>query len=171
MAARENFVSWDSYFMLSAKLAAERSKDPSTQVGAVVVNEDNRIVATGYNGLPRGFPDDSGLWGKGNPEFMANKYPFVVHAEANAVTNWYHRDPSQGHRMYVTLFPCNECAKLIVQSGVKEVIFANYPREWKEAYDASMMIFELAEVKLRLYSGTRSLYLELPEATLPPEPK
>lgn len=162
MSSRNDFVTWDAYFMLSAKLAAERSKDPCTQVGAVVVNQDNRIVATGYNGMPRGFPDDIGLWGKSSNNEIHTKYPFVVHAEANAVANWYHRDPNQQYRMYVTLYPCNSCAKLIVQSGIKEVIYANAPKVWKPCYDASTMIFQMADVELTPYTGVRSINLELP---------
>lgn len=169
MSARKDYVDWDSYFMLSAKLAAERSKDPSTQVGAVVVNQDNRIVASGYNGMPRGFPDDIGLWGKTSADEIRTKYPFVVHAEANAVTNWYHRDPNQRHRLFVTLFPCNECAKLIVQSGIKEVIYANAPREWKECYEASTMIFQMADVELTPYMGVRSITLDVVVQTQNPK--
>lgn len=163
MSHRGDYINWESYFMLSAGLAAQRSKDPSTQVGSVIVNDDNRIVATGYNGMPQGVPDDIGLWAKGNPEFLANKYPFVVHAEANAITNWYHRDRSQNFRLYVTLFPCNECAKLIVQSGIREVIYASSPPDDKESFIAAKMIFEMAGVKTRKYIGERSVSIKLPK--------
>lgn len=114
-------ITWDEYFMGVALLSAKRSKDPSTQVGACVVNQDKRIIGIGYNGFPRGCSDDVFPWGKGNANELLNKYQYVVHAEANAILN------SSGNikdsTVYVTLFPCNECAKLLIQSGVKHIVY------------------------------------------------
>ena len=116
---RTDYISWDEYFMGVAMLAARRSKDPSTQVGACIVSQDNIIVSTGYNGMPKGCSDDEFPWGREGAE---TKYPFVVHAELNAILNANGRD-LRGSRLYVALFPCNECAKAIIQSGVKEVLY------------------------------------------------
>ena len=114
-------ITWDEYFMGVALLSAKRSKDPSTQVGACVVNQDKRIVGIGYNGFPRGCSDDIFPWGKGNDNELNNKYPYVVHAEANAILN--SSGNIKGATVYVTLFPCNECAKLLIQSGIKHVVY------------------------------------------------
>ena len=116
---RTDYISWDEYFMGIAMLAAKRSKDPSTQVGACIVSPDNIIISTGYNGMPKGCSDDEFPWGRTGEE---TKYPFVVHAELNAILNANGRD-LRGSRLYVALFPCNECAKAIIQSGVKEVVY------------------------------------------------
>ena len=116
---REDYISWDEYFMGIAMLAAKRSKDPSTQVGACIVSEDNIIISAGYNGMPKGCSDDEFPW---NREGEETKYPYVVHAELNAILNSNGRD-LRGSRIYVALFPCNECAKAIIQSGIKEVIY------------------------------------------------
>ena len=116
---RQDYISWDEYFMGVAMLAARRSKDPSTQVGACIVSQDNIIISTGYNGMPKGCSDDEYPWER---EGDVTKYPFVVHAELNAVLNANGRD-LRGSKLYVALFPCNECAKAIIQSGVKEVLY------------------------------------------------
>ena len=116
---RVDYISWDEYFMGIAMLAARRSKDPSTQVGACIVSQENIIISTGYNGMPKGCSDDEFPWGR---EGEQTKYPFVVHAELNAILNANGRD-LRGSRLYVALFPCNECAKAIIQSGVKEVLY------------------------------------------------
>ena len=116
---RTDYISWDEYFMGIAMLAAKRSKDPSTQVGACIVSQDNIIISTGYNGMPKGCSDDEFPWGRDGDD---NKYPYVVHAELNAILNANGRD-LRGSRVYVALFPCNECAKAIIQSGVKEVVY------------------------------------------------
>ena len=118
---RENYISWDEYFMGVALLAAERSKDPSTQVGACIVDENNRILSTGYNGFPRGCSDDVFPWNR-NEADGETKYPFVVHAELNAILNTRGKS-LVGSRVYVGLFPCHECAKAIIQAGIKEVVF------------------------------------------------
>ena len=118
---REGYISWDEYFMGVALLAAERSKDPSTQVGACIVDENNRILSTGYNGFPRGCSDDIFPWNR-NEAAGETKYPFVVHAELNAILNTRGKS-LVGSKVYVGLFPCHECAKAIIQAGIKEVIY------------------------------------------------
>ena len=116
---RNDYISWDEYFMGIAMLAAKRSKDPNTQVGACIVSADNIILSIGYNGMPKGCSDDVFPWVREGEE---TKYPYVVHAELNAILNANGRD-LRGSRLYVALFPCNECAKAIIQSGVKEVLY------------------------------------------------
>ena len=116
---RADYINWDEYFMGIAMLAARRSKDPSTQVGACIVSQDNIIISTGYNGMPKGCSDDVFPWDREGEE---TKYPYVVHAELNAILNANGRD-LRDSRIYVALFPCNECAKAIIQSGVKEIVY------------------------------------------------
>ncbi len=118
---RTDYISWDEYFMGIAMLAARRSKDPSTQVGACIVSRDNIIISTGYNGMPKGCSDDLFPWERSG-ETNDTKYPYVVHAELNAILNASGRD-LRDSRIYVALFPCNECAKAIIQSGVREVVY------------------------------------------------
>jgi len=121
---RQGYLEWDDYFMAVAFLSAERSKDPNKQVGACIVNEDRVILGIGYNGFPRGCADSQLPWAKqsadGNP--LGTKYPYVVHAEANALLN-KNAVSVQGAKVYVTMFPCNECAKLLIQAGIKEVVY------------------------------------------------
>ncbi len=119
---REGYISWDEYFMAVALLAAERSKDPSTQVGACIVDADNRIVSTGYNGFPYGCSDDEYPWSREGDDAANTKYGYVVHAELNAILNARGRNVA-GTRIYVALFPCNECAKAIIQAGISEVVY------------------------------------------------
>ena len=119
---RTDYISWDEYFMGIAILAAKRSKDPNTQVGACIVSKDNIIISTGYNGMPKGCSDDEFPWDRKGENDAATKYPYVVHAELNAILNANGRD-LHGSRIYVALFPCNECAKSIIQSGIKEVLY------------------------------------------------
>lgn len=120
MKKRKDYISWDEYFMLVAKVSAMRSKDPNTQVGACIVNDDKKIVSCGYNGAPIGYDDDEMPWDR-EGEFVNTKYPYVCHAEMNAILN-SHED-LRGTTVYVDLFPCNECAKAIVQAGIKKVIY------------------------------------------------
>ena len=117
---RTDYISWDEYFMGIAMLAAKRSKDPNTQVGACIVSQDNIIISTGYNGMPKGCSDDEFPWERSGANDAQTKYPYVVHAELNAILNANGRD-LRGSRIYVALFPCNECAKAIIQSGITEV--------------------------------------------------
>ena len=121
--ARNDYLRWDEYFMAIAKLSALRSKDPNTQVGACIVDSSNRILSIGYNGAPNGFHDDVFPWER-EGEKMDTKYAYVCHAELNAILNYRgSRKDLEGAKIYVDLFPCNECAKLIIQSGIKEVIY------------------------------------------------
>ncbi len=142
---RRNYISWDEYFMGAALLAAKRSKDPSTQVGAAVVNSDNKIVSIGYNGMPIGCSDDHFPWAR-EGEYLETKYPFVCHAELNAILN------AGGHvlkdaRIYVPLFPCNECAKAIIQSGIREVIYLSDKYGATDSIKASKRMFDAAGVR------------------------
>ena len=118
----KDYINWDEYFMGIAMLAARRSKDPNTQVGACIVSDDNIILSTGYNGMPKGCSDDEFPWDRKGENEATTKYPYVVHAELNAILNASGRD-LRGSRIYVALFPCNECAKAIIQSGIKEVMY------------------------------------------------
>ena len=143
---RDNYISWDQYFMGVAMLSAMRSKDPKTQVGACIVNKEKRIVGIGYNGFPRGVEDDQFPWDK-KEEWLDSKYPYVVHAEPNAILNA--TVSLVGSTLYVTLFPCNECAKLIIQSGVKEVVFLEDKYHDELAFVASRKMFDSAKIKFR----------------------
>ncbi|KAF6214065.1 hypothetical protein GE061_011796 [Apolygus lucorum] len=148
-APRANYISWDDLFMSSAFLIAMRSKDPVTQVGACIVNEENKIVGMGYNGMPIGCDDKVFPWGK-TGEVLQTKFMYVCHAEMNAVLNKNSADVKKC-RIYVGLFPCNECAKIIIQSGIKEVIFLSDKNKTKPETVASKIMFEAAGVTYRRY--------------------
>ena len=143
---RTDYISWDEYFMGVALLAAMRSKDPNTQVGACIVDENNRILSTGYNGFPQGCSDDEFPWDREGEDQNCTKYPFVVHAELNAILNAAGRD-LRGSRIYVALFPCNECAKAIIQSGVKEVLYLSDKYKDTMGNLASKRMLDAAGVK------------------------
>ena len=147
MAKREGYLCWDDYFMSVALLSGKRSKDPNTQVGACIVNKNNVIESTGYNGLPKGCSDDEFPWEK-EGEMLNTKYPFVVHAELNAILNAKGKDLS-GCKIYVALFPCNECAKAIIQSGISEVVYLSDKYSNTDSVKASKMMFKCAGVELR----------------------
>ena len=142
---RKDYISWDEYFMGVAILAANRSKDPNTQVGACIVNSDNIILSTGYNGLPYGCSDDVFPWEREGAE---TKYPYVVHAELNAILNATGKN-LRGARIFVDLFPCNECAKAIIQSGIKEVVYLYDKYSDSLATLASKRMLNSAGVSLR----------------------
>ncbi len=142
---RRDYISWEEYFMGVAVLAAKRSKDPNTQVGACIVDSNNIILSTGYNGFPYGCSDDVYPWAREGAE---TKYNYVVHAELNAILNARGKD-LKGARLYVDLFPCNECAKAIIQSGIAEVIYLYNKYEDSEATKASTRMLTSAGVKLR----------------------
>lgn len=144
---RNDYISWDEYFMGIALLSAKRSKDPSTQVGACIVNQKNKIVGTGYNGFPTGCDDDELPWDR-DGDFLDTKYPFVCHAELNAILNSIGRDLDDC-KIYVALFPCNECAKAIIQSGIKEVIFLSDKYKDTDQVKASKMMFDQSCVNYR----------------------
>ena len=139
-------ISWDQYFMGVSKLSALRSKDPSTQVGACIVSKDNRIVGVGYNGMPYGTDDATAPWGRVGG-FLETKYAFVVHAELNAILN--STKELKGCRLYVSLFPCHECAKAIIQSGIKEIIYEDDKYNGTESDIASKRMLDAAGVKYR----------------------
>ena len=147
---RENYISWEAFFMGLAEIAAQRSKDPSTQVGACIVGMNNEILSVGYNGFPRGCSDDSSYW-KREGEFLETKYARVCHAELNAIL--LRRGSVEGARLFVTLFPCNECAKAIIQSGIKEVIYKDDKYADKESTIVSKALFDEANVKYRKYES------------------
>lgn len=144
---RENYISWDEYFMGVALLSAKRSKDPSTQVGACIVNDKNKIVGAGYNGLPIGCDDDEFPWEK-QGDFLNTKYPYICHAELNAILNNIGMD-LQGCKIYTALFPCHECSKAIIQAGISEVIFLSDKYNGSESADASRRMLEKAGVNCR----------------------
>ena len=150
---RNDYINWQEYFMGIAILSGKRSKDPSTQVGACIVtnpdingNNGNTIVSVGYNGFPSGCSDDLFPWGK-NGTYLETKYPFVVHAELNAILNVKGKDLT-GTSIYVGLFPCNECAKAIIQSGIKEVVYLSDKYAETDSVKASKMMFNSAGIKL-----------------------
>lgn len=146
---RKNYLNWDEYFMGIAKLSAGRSKDPNTQVGACIVSNDNRVLSTGYNGAPNGFHDDDFPWKReGNP--LETKYMYVCHAEENAIDNFRgYKKEFENARIYVDLFPCNECAKKIIQSGIKEVIYLSDKYADSDSTKAAKLLFDTCGVKYR----------------------
>ncbi|WP_022819911.1 deoxycytidylate deaminase [Fusobacterium russii] len=143
---RKNYINWDDYFMGLALLSAMRSKDPNTQVGACIVNADKRVVGIGYNGLPRGCEDNDFPWER-EGDFLETKYPYVCHAELNAILNSI--KSLDGCTMYVALFPCNECTKAIIQSGIKEIVYLSDKYNGTDANKASKKMLDAAEVKYR----------------------
>ena len=146
---RNDFISWDECFMKIAFVIAERSKDPSTQAGAVIVNEKNVVVGMGYNGWPRGIESNELPWER-DGSLEDTKYAYVCHAEENAIynaNNW-----TENCKIYCTLFPCNECAKTIIQNGIKEVIYESNKYDNTPAVKASKKMFELTGIKMRQYS-------------------
>lgn len=143
---RNDYINWDQYFMGVAMLSAMRSKDPATQVGACIVNQKKRIVGIGYNGFPIGIDDDDFPWDK-NESWLESKYPYVVHAEPNAILNA--TEPLHGATLYVTLFPCNECAKLIIQSGIQELVYLEDKYHDRDIFIASRRMFDAAGVTYR----------------------
>jgi dCMP deaminase len=147
MPKRNDYISWDEYFMGVALLSAKRSKDPHTQVGACIVNASNKIVGAGYNGLPSGCDDDQFPWVK-EGDFLQTKYPYVCHAELNAILNNIGMDLS-GCKIYTALFPCHECAKAIIQSGIKEVIYLSDKYAQTDSALASRNMLEKAGVNCR----------------------
>ena len=146
---RTDYLSWDQYFMGVALLSAQRSKDPGSQVGACIVNQDNRILSVGYNGMPTGCQDDQMPWSR-EGGFLESKYAYVCHAELNAILN-NDGGSLRGTRIYVTLFPCNECAKAIIQSGIREIVYLSDKYADTDAVVASKRMLQMAGVVLRQY--------------------
>jgi dCMP deaminase len=141
------YLSWDEYFMGIALFTSLRSKDPSSKVGAVIVNQKNRIVGTGYNGFIAGVDESSFSWNR-EGDWLQTKYPYVVHAEANAILNSTTSN-MEDCRIYTTLYPCNECAKKIAQKEIKEVIYLSEKHHAEEFHLASIKIFEAANIGIR----------------------
>lgn len=152
---RKDYINWDEYFMGVALLSAQRSKDPNTQVGACIVAKDNRILSVGYNGTPNGMSDKNFKWNR-EGEFLNTKYPYVIHGEANAIANYrgYKKD-LEGAKIYVTLFPCNECSKMIVQNGIKEVIYLDDKYDGTDANIASKIILDSCNIQYRKFDSKR----------------
>ena len=159
MGKREDYISWDEYFMGVAILASKRSKDPSTQVGACIVNDDNKIMSVGYNGFPRGCSDDDFPWERSAEKESATKYPYVCHAELNAILNAGGNN-LKGCRIYVALFPCNECAKAIIQCGIKEVIYISDKYSDTDLVHASKRMLQCAGVKLTPFSSEKIITID-----------
>ncbi|MDD3191688.1 MAG: dCMP deaminase family protein [Bacilli bacterium] len=143
---RNNYIDWDTYFMGVAILSSMRSKDPNTQVGACIVNTKKRIVGIGYNGFPYGCDDDVFPW-ENNDDFLGSKYPYVVHAEPNAILN--SSCSLEDTSIYVTLFPCHECVKLIIQSGIREIIYLSDKYEGTESDLAAKKMLDAAKIRYR----------------------
>jgi dCMP deaminase len=160
---RKNYISWDEYFMGVALLSAQRSKDPSTQVGACIVNDKNKIVGAGYNGLPLGCDDNEFPWEK-QGDFLQTKYPYICHAELNAILNNIGMD-LKGCKIYTALFPCNECAKAIIQSGIAEIIYLSDKYAGTDTAKASRLMLDKAGVTCRKVIATvNNLVLSFNEA-------
>lgn len=158
MSKRSNYISWDEYFMGIALLSGERSKDPNSQVGACIVSPDNKILSIGYNGFPIGCSDDEISWDR-EGDFVDTKYPYVCHSELNAILNYTGSTLKQS-RIYVTLFPCNECAKAIIQSGIKEVIYMSDKYKDTDSVKVSKKMLDMAGVKYTQYKS-KGVKLEL----------
>lgn len=158
---RKEYISWDEYFMGIAVLSSMRSKDPNTQVGACIVSKNNRILAIGYNGTPNGFEDKFFPWAR-EGENLKTKYPFVCHAEMNAISNFKgDKKDLDGSKLYVTLFPCNECAKLVVQNGIKEVIYLSDKYKETEGTIASKIMFDACGIKYTEFPSNKRKTLSL----------
>ena len=159
---RKDYISWNNYFMAIAQISAMRSKDPNTQVGACIVGEDNRIVSVGYNGFPIGCDDDELPWGR-EGSFLDTKYAYVIHAENSAIA--LSSLPNlKGCKLYSTLYPCNECAKVIIQKGIKEVYYLNDIYCDKDFCKAARILFHKAGVKTeQLKPSNREITIKLYE--------
>jgi len=143
---RKDYLSWDEYFMGVAYLSALRSKDPNTRVGACIVNKNKRIISIGYNGFPKGASDDIFPW-TNEGDLLSSKYAYVVHAEANAILNA--TTSVKDSTLYVSLFPCHECAKLIAQSEIKEIVYSSNKYSHTDSHKAAVKILDAANVKYR----------------------
>lgn len=153
----DNVLTWDEYFMGLAHLSALRSKDPNTQVGAAIVDENHRVVSVGYNGFPTGVSDDEFPWSR-EGDLLTSKYAFVVHAELNAILN--SQRSVRGCTIYVSLFPCNECAKAIIQSGIKKIVYESDKYNGVDTNIASKRMLKAAGVELVRISNTISIHVE-----------
>ena len=150
---RKDYITWDEYFMAVAKLAGMRSKDPNSQVGACIVSADNKILSMGYNGFPMGCSDDEFPWGRDDEDPLKTKYVYVTHSELNAILN-YRGGSLEGSKIYVTLFPCNECAKAIIQAGIKTIIYKEDKYPDSPSVRASKRMLNAAGVRYYQYDQT-----------------
>lgn len=159
---RTDYLSWDEYFMAVALLSAQRSKDPNTQVGACIVNQEKKIVGVGYNGFPIGCSDEELPWGReGDP--LDTKYPYVCHAELNAILNSIPGN-LKDCTIYTALFPCNECAKIIIQAGIKNIIYLVDKYAGTDSVKAAKIMFQQAKVKYRrIEPRTETIHIQLKE--------
>ncbi len=158
---REDCLSWDEYFMAVAKLAGMRSKDPNTQVGACIVSEDHKILSIGYNGFPLGCSDDDYPWERENEDPLLTKYPYVAHGELNAILN-YRGGSLEGSTIYVGMFPCNECTKAIIQSGIKTIVYSMNKYPDSAAVLASNRMLASAGIEVRKFEPTgKKIVIEL----------
>ena len=158
---RKDYLSWDEYFMAIAKLSSMRSKDPNTQVGSCIVGRDNRILSIGYNGAPNGFDDKEFPWDR-EGSMVDTKYAYVCHSEMNAILNYRgSRKDLENARIYVDLFPCNECAKLIIQSGIKEVIYLIDKYKDTDGVKISKKMFKTCGVKIRELKLDKTINIDL----------
>ena len=148
---REDYISWDEYFMGIAKLTGLRSKDPSTQVGCCIVSETHKILSMGYNGFPTGVSDDDFPWEREAESELDTKYPYVAHSELNAILN-FRGGSLEGATLYVSLFPCNECAKAIIQSGIRTVVYESDKYAALPSFIASKRMFDAAGVRYQQYT-------------------
>lgn len=159
---RKDYISWNEYFMGIAILSSMRSKDPNTQVGACIVNKDNKIVAVGYNGFPIGITDESFPWNS-QGDFLNTKYPYVCHAELNAILNRVNTEIS-GCILYTTLFPCNECTKAIIQSGIEKIVYLSDKYKESDIVKASKKMLDTVGIKYTKFtSNKKSLLIDLTE--------
>ena len=157
---REDYINWDEYFMGVAHLSGMRSKDPNTQVGACIVSKMNKILSMGYNGFPIGCSDEEFPWDR-EGDMIQSKYAYVTHSELNAILN-YRGGSLKGAKLYVSLFPCNECAKAIIQSGIKTVIYDDDKYANTPGNICSRRMFDAAGVEYRKYQRTgRSIKMEV----------
>ena len=156
---RSDYISWDEYFMGVAKLAGFRSKDPNSQVGACIVSEDNKILSMGYNGFPRGCSDDEFPWAR-EGDTLDTKYAYVCHSELNAILN-YRGGSLEGSKIYVTLFPCNECAKAIIQSGIKHIVYESDKYCGTETNLASKRMLKAAGIDWKQLETTVDVHVEV----------
>lgn len=160
MRKREDYISWDEYFMGIAHLSGMRSKDPNTQVGACIVSNDNKILSMGYNGFPIGCSDDEFPWDREGEE-LDTKYPYVTHGEMNAILN-YRGGSLEGTKLYVSLFPCNECTKAIIQAGIKKIVYDSDKYALSPTTIAAKKMLDAAGVVYEQYQKTgRKICLEV----------
>lgn len=158
---RLDYISWTEYFMFSAALAACRSKDPETQVGAIIVNSQNNIIGTGYNGFPRNCDDNEFPWTKNSPDLENTKHLYVIHAERNAIINCLLPQQLTQSTLFVTHFPCNQCAQHVIQVGISKVVYKKDEHPEKPEYKASRKMLSSARVCIEQYVGPNSFFLSL----------